>query len=142
MTRYYLDTSIWIDLFENRGERGRLVAKFVKKIINENSRIFYSDIVIRELKDIGYQYSELRGKYRPFRLILVYVCSERKEAGKAKDISEKRKVPKGDVLHAFIARRFKCVLIAHDQHFGKLKDIIKSKRLQDTNGDDISFQSH
>jgi len=38
-------------------------------------------------------------------------------------ISKERNLPKGDVLHAIIARDNDLVLITRDNHFKKLKDI-------------------
>jgi len=36
-------------------------------------------------------------------------------------------VPKGDAIHALIARNHKAVLVTYDQDFEKLNDIINSK---------------
>ena len=140
MTRYYLDTSIWLDLFEDRNSRGKLAAALIEKIIKEDSEVYYSDITITELKSTGYYNAEIRDKYKPFRQILVYASSDRKEMGKAEDISEKRGIPKGDVLHAIIARRYRCILVADDRHFQKLRDILHPKRPTDIIEDDVFFQ--
>jgi len=53
------------------------------------------------------------------------------KTGRAKDISLKRNLPKGDVLHALIARDNKAILVTLDKHFKKLLDIVESKRPQD-----------
>lgn len=40
----------------------------------------------------------------------------------AKDIAKKRNLPKGDTLHAIIARDNKAILVSRDKPFKKLKD--------------------
>ena len=57
--------------------------------------------------------------------------STEKQARKAKDLSSKRDIPKGDALHALIARDNKATLVTLDNHFKKLLDITKPKRPQD-----------
>jgi len=46
--KYYLDTSIWLDLFENRNEpnlpKGELAHKLFNKITENNDKLFYSDL--------------------------------------------------------------------------------------------------
>jgi hypothetical protein len=52
MARYYLDTSIWLDLFENRNElrlpKSDYAESFIAKVISESEKIVYSDAVIEE----------------------------------------------------------------------------------------------
>ena len=57
--------------------------------------------------------------------------STEKQVRKSKDLSSKRDIPKGDALHALIARDNKATLVTLDNHFKKLYDITKSKRPQD-----------
>jgi|TARA_Y100000294_G_C8555945_1_gene337196 predicted nucleic acid-binding protein len=133
--KYYLDTSIWIDLFEDRNEpnmpKGRWVQELVTKIIETNSKILYSDINIIELGVVGYSPQDVDNLLKKFKPILIFVESTEKELGKAKDLSLKRNVPKGDALHALIARDNKATLVTLDRHFKQLTDIIKSKKPQD-----------
>ena len=63
--------------------------------------------------------------------ILIFVESNKKQFGKAKDISAKRNVPLFDALHAIIARDSKAVMITRDAHFKKLKDITEYKKPDD-----------
>jgi len=94
--KYYLDTSIWIDLFEDRNEpnmpKGRWVQELVTKIIETNSKILYSDINIIELGVVGYSPQDVDNLLKKFKPILIFVESTEKELGKAKDLSLKRKV--------------------------------------------------
>ena len=133
--KYYLDTSIWLDFFENRNEpnlpKGDWVHELLDKITKNNDKVIYSDIVILELGVAGYQSHEIEKLFEKIKPILIFVESTEKQARKAKDLSSKRDVPKGDTLHALIARDNKATLVTLDNHFKKLLDIIKPKRPQD-----------
>ena len=132
---YYLDTSIWLDFFENRNEpnfpKGDLAHVLLSAIIDNDDKIIYSDITLLELIEIGYQIQEIRELFKRIKPILIFVKSTEKEARRAKDLSEKRDVPKKDALHALIARDNKSILVTFDNHFKNLLDIIKPKKPQD-----------
>lgn len=132
---FYLDTAIWLDFFENRNEpglpKGEWANKLLIKIIKNNELIIISDLTLAELTAVGYPQWELKKLFRPLKSLLLYVESTKKEIGKAKDLSKKRRVPKGDALHALIARDHKATLVTLDKHFHSLKDIIEPKRPQD-----------
>ncbi len=132
---YYLDTSIWLDFFENRNEpnlpKGNWAHKLLNKITENNDKIIYSDIVLLELGVAGYQSNEIEKLFDKIKPILIFVESTEKQMRKAKDLSLKRDIPKGDALHALIARDNKATLVTLDNHFKKLIDITKPKRPQD-----------
>ena len=133
--KYYLDTSIWLDFFENRNKpnlpKGDWAHKLLNKITNNNDKAVYSDIVILELGVVGYQPHEIQNLFQKIKPIIIFAESTEKQARKAKDLSSKRDIPKGDALHALIARDNKATLVTLDNHFKKLLDIIKTKRPQD-----------
>src|SRR3989338_5203779 len=128
MTRiYYLDTSIWLDFFENRNEpkmpKGDWARELLAKIIKNDDKAVYSDIVLIEMGTLGYSSQEIQGMFNPIKPLLVFVESTPKQLKKAKDLSSKRGVPKGDALHALLAREHKATLVSLDRHFQKLADI-------------------
>ncbi len=135
LQKYYLDTSIWLDFFENRDEphlpKGKWAHELLKKIIENNDKIIYSDNNIYELNIIGYSAYELDIILQPLKPILIFVESTEKQISKAKDLSLKRNIPKRDALHALIARDNKSILVTLDRHFQKIHDIIKPKKPQD-----------
>ena len=135
MKRYYFDTSIWLDFFENRNEpnlpKGEWANKLINKIISEDNKIAYSDAVKDEIVDLGYSIGEVENLLEPLNRILIFVEATKKQFGKAKDLSAKRSVPLFDALHALIARDNKAIMVTRDAHFKKLKDIIKYKRPED-----------
>ena len=132
---FYLDTSIWLDLFEDRDEpnnpKGQLAHELLNNIIKNDDKIIYSNNNIMELYIVGYSSYEINRLFRSLKPILIFVESTKNQVGKAKDISLKRNIPKRDVLHALIARDTKSTLITLDSHFQKILDIIKPKRPQD-----------
>lgn len=133
--RYYLDTSIWLDFFENRNEpkipKGDWARQLLEKMVKNDGEILYSDIVLIELKGLGYEIEEFKGKIEYLGLSCSYVESTVGERKKAKDLSAKRKVPRGDALHALIARDHHAILITLDHHFKSLADITSAKRPQE-----------
>ena len=136
MTRnYYFDTSIWLDFFEDRDEpnmpKNKWARELISKIIEEDSKIIYTDVSYGELIEQGYTRHELNALFSPLKRILVYVEATKKEVGMARNQAKKKKVPKRDALHAFIARDHKAILVTLDNHFKKLLDITKPKKPQD-----------
>ena len=133
--KYYLDTSIWLDFFENRNESNLPKWDWAHKLLDEitknNYKVIYSDIVILELGVVGYQSQEIEKLFEKIKPILIFVESTEKQMRKAGDLSSKRNIPKGDALHALIARDNKLILVTLDNHFKKLLDIIEPKRPQD-----------
>ena len=133
--KYYFDTSIWLDFFEYRNEpnfpKGRWVQELINKIIESDAKILYSDINIVELGVAGYSSQDIDMLFKKLKPILTFIESTNKQIGKAKDLSSKRNIPKGDALHALIARDKNAILVTLDHHFKKLLDITRSKRPQD-----------
>ncbi len=129
MKKYLIDTSIWVDLRENRKSfnkepLGDYAFELFKKIIVEKDKIVITDYIQRELES-NYKISEIKGMFLLFRVIIEKIIVSEKQREEAKKISEKRKVPKGDALHAIIARDNKLVMITRDNHFRILDDISK-----------------
>ncbi len=52
--RYYFDTSIWLDLFEEREECNKFtsVQQLLRHIRNHNDKIVYSKAIIDELRKL------------------------------------------------------------------------------------------
>ena len=77
--RYYFDTSIWLDFFEDRNEphlpKSEYAQQLVNKIIKENHKIIYSDFVLVEMQLIGYNEFELETMFSKLKPILLFVES-------------------------------------------------------------------
>ena len=129
--RFYLDTSIWLDLFEERNEehlhKYTLIQQLLDKIMQLNGFIVYSKIILNELADAGYSFYELPILFKPYRPFLIYVSYNHYHAGKARDLALKRNVPLADAFHALLAREHKAILVSRDRDFKRLRDIIVTK---------------
>ena len=130
--RFYFDTSIWLDFLEKRDEpglpKGTWAKKLIEKIIKNKDKIVLSEVIKNELIGLGYSRYELESIFFPFQKILISVYSNKKQFGKAKDLSDKRNIPLFDALHAILARDNRSILITRDKHFDKLLDIISYKK--------------
>jgi len=128
MAKFYLDTCIWRDYYENRSDKFRPLGEWAAELINRAKKgadfIIYSDAVIKELSNY-YSPGEIQkilsiAKDRGFLIkanVAPWQCLE------ARKVSTKRGVSFGDALHAIIARDNCAVLISRDKHFLELSDI-------------------
>ena len=127
MERHYLDTSIWVDLYENRiGFNQEPLGDFAWKLLSiiktKKETLVISDLLIREL-EMNYSIEEINGMMKLFEDILERITITKKQRDEAKQIAEERNLPPGDVLHAILARDHKLILITRDKHFKELVDI-------------------
>ena len=124
VTKYYLDTCIWIDYFENRVDNFRPLGdwslKLIKKIVIDKDMFIISDHLIDELK-INYSAEEIDKilSIIPNQLLLKVKVDDKqsKEAYKIKSIY---KIPFGDALHIIIAKDNNAILISRDRHILEL----------------------
>ena len=129
---FYFDTSIWVDFHEKRCKNVESAFKLIIKIINEDLKIAYSDLNIKEFKDLGYTQDEINSLLsiaKPNNIKRVHIYREQLE--EAKKLAIQRDVPKKDALQAILARDNHLQLISRDEHFEKLKDITRAKKPED-----------
>lgn len=127
--KYYIDTSIWIDLLENRigyndEPLGDYALKLFAMIKAQKYKLVVSDLLIRELES-NYSVEEINGMILPFQKIIEKVFVTKEQCDESKKIAEERNLPPGDVLHAIVARDNKLIMITRDKHFNKLRDVVK-----------------
>ncbi len=135
--KYYLDTCVWRDFYENRVSRdGRLLGicakKLIKKIIHDNDIILYSDLIEKELLK-EYTEQELCDKLDALILldILHKVHLNELTRIKSRTIKNKYKIPLADAAHAILAKENKALLVTQDKHLLKLKNILKVSKPDD-----------
>jgi predicted nucleic acid-binding protein len=132
--RYYFDTCIWRDHYENRfglGGRplGGYATKLFIKILRKKDNLFFSEFIIRELKS-DYKEEEI---IKMLNILFVSGVLKRvelteKDYKEAKSIGTMRNLPHGDVLHAILARKSRAILVSQDKHLQRLRDIVNVKR--------------
>jgi len=126
-TKYYIDTSVWIDLYEDRkGYNGEELGNFALKLFSlikaKQNKLIITDLLIREL-EINYSMPEINGMTKPFDKIIKKIIATSEQRDEAKKTAKERNIPPGDVLHAIIARDNFLILITRDRHFRQLEDI-------------------
>ncbi len=126
-SKFYIDTSIWIDLYEdrkgfNKEPLGDYALKLFGMIKANKDILVITDLLIKEL-EMNYSVAEINGMAKPFEDIIEKIIITAKRGYEAKKIAEKRKIPIGDVLHAIIARDYRLILITRDKHFRQLEDV-------------------
>jgi len=127
--KYLIDTSIWVDLYEDRkGYQDEPLSDFAFKLFTiikaKQNKIVITDLTIREL-EMNYSIAEINGMMKPFEAILDKLVASKEQRDEAKKIAEERNVPKGDALHAILARDNKFILVTRDKHFRQLTDILE-----------------
>jgi len=130
--KYYVDTSIWIDLVEDRKgyndePLGTYALKLFAMIKAKKHKMVVSDLLVRELES-KYSMEEINGMMLPFQKIMEKVFVTREQRDEAKKIAEERNLPPGDVLHAIVARNNNYIMITRDKHFRELEDITKHSK--------------
>ncbi len=127
--KYYLDASIWMDIYEDRkgyqGEPlGKFAAKFLLDLLKEGARLVISDVLVYEL-EVYYSSEEINAMFVPFSSVTEKIRTAKEQYIESKEIAKVRDLPQGDVLHAIIARDHNLILVGRDNHFMRLKDICK-----------------
>jgi len=131
--RYYIDTSIWRDYYENRADNlrplGEWAFEFFKKMNEERNIVLFSDLVVEELL-IEYSRDEieeiLRILHRGGALKKVEISAVQQE--EARKFAADLKIPRKDALHAILARDNGAILVTRDAHFLQLKEVVEVKK--------------
>ncbi len=129
---YYFDTSIWIDLYDKRGYNGEAALKLMKNIIMNNFIVLYSDVVLTELKKLGFfsfETNQILTIAKPDHIKRTH--STKKQLEEALRLAKQRDVPLRDALHAVIARDHDAQLVSRDWDFEKIKDVRNALKPED-----------
>ncbi|MFH1510312.1 MAG: PIN domain-containing protein [Candidatus Woesearchaeota archaeon] len=134
LKKYYLDTSIWMDYYEDRTdpskEIGKMAFDLLAKLLASNRTIVVSTFVLREL-EVTYSLDMVRGMTIHFEKLMEKVSPTDCQLKEAKKIAEQRGIPKGDAIHAILSRDSKAILVSRDRHFEKLKDVCEVAKPED-----------
>ena len=133
--KYYIDTSIWMDIYEDRnGFNQEPLGDFALKLFNlintRKKTLIISDLLIAELQ-MNYSVEEINGMIKPFEHVIEKIISSEDQKDEAQKIGQERNLPPGDVLHAIIARDNNAILVTRDKHFRDLRDISEHKKPED-----------
>ncbi len=131
--KYYFDTCIWRDYFENRSDKfrplGEWALRLINKIIEEKGIFLVSECVVDELNK---EYDEWRinALFEDVRkqACVVYITATKSQIGEANYLKNARKLYFNDALHAVLARDEEAILVTRDNHFMLLLDIAEVKK--------------
>ncbi|HLC98909.1 MAG TPA: PIN domain-containing protein [Candidatus Nanoarchaeia archaeon] len=135
MVRYYIDTSIWRDLHENRVDRfrplGEWAFELIRRIRINKEKIIYSDLTLKEL-NMGFEFiMERIFNSASYPYIIERVEIEEAQIKEAKRLRRELNIPFNDCLHAIIARDNGAIMVTRDNHFQELQGIADIKKPED-----------
>ncbi len=123
--KYYVDTSIWLNLFKKEGDSTKgvpywQIAKsfFERVMFSENDEIVYSGIVLRELQiQLGdFAYKEKRRILEDEKkFVKVAVLNNDKILARKLESSYQFEISFYDFLHTAIAKRLGLILVTRDK---------------------------
>lgn len=126
--RYYIDTSIWRDYFEDRKDNirplGEFAFQFFKMCKKKKCILLYSELVFFELKEFA---EKLFVEQTALGNLLVKVLISKEQKEEARNIATNRTLFWYDVLHAILARDNNATMVTRDKHFEQLQDIVESR---------------
>lgn len=129
--KFYLDTAIWRDYFEDRKDGirplGEFAFQFLKNCEKKDCKVLYSETVVHELRK-DYSDKRIKQVFSSFEHFLEIVPISNEQYLESKKLTRiKTESHESDILHAVLARDNKAVLITRDFHFETLRDIVEIK---------------
>jgi predicted nucleic acid-binding protein len=114
---YYVDTCIWRDYFEDRGDNlkpiGDFAFYFFKKTLENKDTLLFSSLVITELATYNFDFIKLSSF---FGEIIKEVKISEKTNCTARAFSKLEKIPMGDAVHYILAKENNAILVSRDKH--------------------------
>jgi len=127
--KFYLDTAIWRDYFEDRSDGlrplGEFAFQFLKNCDEKGCKVLYSGLVVQELKS-DYSKERITEVFSSFKHFLIKVSISNEQISEAhKILSAIEGAHLKDVAHAILARDNKAVMITRDRHFDALAGFVE-----------------
>lgn len=137
--KFYLDTGIWRDYYEDRRDNmrplGEFAFNFLRACLEKKIPVLVSDAVVIELRRYFPQekVDEIFSFFKGIIVNMTVTPEQYSEARKelAKRLKVGNKLPFDDVLHAVVAKHHGAVLIARDNDFDFLHEIVEIEKPED-----------
>jgi len=124
--KYYIDTSVWRDYFEDRKNGIRPLGEFAFRFLNQCSekgfKILYSHFVVEELLR-SYSKEKVKLIFESYREHLVEVKETDEMNREALKLASKFRIPLLDAFHALLARANNAIVVSRDRHFERISHI-------------------
>jgi hypothetical protein len=133
--KFYLDTAIWRDYFEDRKDGirplGEFAFQFLKNCEKKGCTVLYSGLVVEELKS-DYPKERVAEVFSSFKHFIVEVPISNEQISEArKVVSSVKGTHIKDVIHAILARDNCAVMITRDKHFDALAHFVEVAKPED-----------
>ena len=127
--KFYLDTSVWRDYFEDRTDGTRPLGEFAFGFLLKCEKEKHTILVTKEVtKELLAYYSEEKVKevFLRFNKMIVEIEYNKKQVSEARNfwLKTNKEFPFSDILHSIIARDNDSLLISRDKHFDEI-DIVE-----------------
>lgn len=141
MTLYYVDTCIWLNLFQKEGDptKGKPYWKIAEDLISEisasqDSSILISTIVLKELKYKLKEYENALNLFRQESIRAVKTVPEDYDFARIIEEENDYKIGFSDCLHIAISKRNNFILVTRDGDLiGVGKKYIEVEKPEDLN---------
>ena len=133
--KFYLDTCIWRDYFEDRKDGIRPLGEFAFQLLKNCEKhgcnVLYSNLVVQELR-AHYSKERVAEVFSSFKHLLVEVQISNEQISEARKIvSSTQGTHLKDALHAILARDNCAVMLTRDKHFDALVHLVEVSKLED-----------
>ncbi|MFH1424376.1 MAG: PIN domain-containing protein [archaeon] len=130
MTKLYVDSNVWIDLWADRMigliPVGHYAENMVERALACEFNLVVSDFILKEVEhNLNINAEERLIPLKQAGKLQVEKVDSRTFA-EAKTMSFERNIPIHDAMHALMARKVGALLITRDKHFQELTDIVKT----------------
>ena len=126
MARYYIDTCIWRDYFENRVDRFRPLGEWAHRMLNQSlenkDTILCSEMVKLELEEY-FKEEDIKRIFEPYSNIIAEIEIDPDIMSIARGL--RKELSHGDSIHAAVAIAHSAVLVTRDRHFETVGIVVK-----------------
>jgi len=123
--KYYVDTSIWLNLFKKEGDSSKgvpywqMAKEFIERVMfSKDDEIIYSDIVLREIRlKLGEYESNKVEKFfsKEPKCVKVDLTNEDKAIARQLESQYQFEISFYDLVHMVLCKRFDCILVTRDK---------------------------
>jgi len=115
--KYYVDTCIWIDYWENRQDNLRPLGEFALKFftnLEDEDIVYYSDLTLKELNN-RYSDDVIAEVFKVVECELIHLETYKSQLHTATIIARTGLMHWTDALHATLAKEADALLITRDK---------------------------